>query len=174
MVGGDRATDKMHFRYRKVDWIDPDTKEKRTRNRPQIEVIFRKNAEIKSEENPEFRIFGLVDSGADNCFLPRQIADILKLELDEAKKKTSKSASGDFSTIPSEVHLEILYKNRRVVVGMVSVSVQVEYADEEDVINIVLLGRSELFLKYEITFNDLENTINFKKIGANQNRNLHR
>ena len=174
MVGGDRATDKMHFRYRKMERIDPDTKEKHIVERPQIEVVFRKNAEAKSAENPEFRIFGLVDSGADHCFLPRQIADILKLELDETKKKISKSASGDFSTIPTKVHLEILYKNRQIVIGFVDVSVQVEYADEENVNNMVLLGRKGLFSKYEIIFNESEKTVNFKKTSRKQNTNLRR
>jgi len=174
MVGGDRSTDKMHFRYRKMERIDPETQETHIVERPQIEVVFRKHTEVKSENNPELRIFGLVDSGADNCFIPRQISDILKLDLDDTKKKTSKSESGDFSTIPSKVHLEILYKNRRVIIGIVDVSVQVEYADEENVNNMILLGRKELFSTYEITFNDSEKTMNFKKIGRRQSTNIHR
>ena len=119
MVGDDHAVDKMHFRYRNMKSIDPSNGEKHTVERPQIEVVFRKHAKATSIDNPELRIFGLVDSGADNCFLPRQIADILKLNLDENKKKTSKSASGRFSIISTKVHLEIVYKNKRIIVGTV-------------------------------------------------------
>ena len=168
MVGGFRYVDKMNFKYRKMPRVDSITGETEIIQRPKIEVIFRKYAETKSNDNPELRIFGLVDSGADVCFMPRQVADILKLDLDETKKKDSKSASGSFSTIPSEVHLEILYKNRRIVVGTVVVSVQVECADEGDVNNMILLGREGLFSMYEITFNEFKKTVHLKKIGGNK------
>jgi len=170
MVGGDRAIEKMHFKY-----ITEMVEDEKTGNlvpsvpRPKIEVIFRKYSETKNlETNPEFRTHGLVDSGADTSFLPRQIAEILKLDLEEKDKKKSKSASEEFWTYRTKVHLEIMYHGRRIPVGMVDVSVPEKPALSEDLEKMILLGRSCFFDQYEITFNDYAKVINFKKISKHK------
>lgn len=170
MVGGDRAVEKMHFKYITEMMEDEKTgKMIPSIPRPKIEVIFRKYSEAQDRDsNPEFRTHGLVDSGADTSFLPRQIAEILQLELKEEDKKKSKSASEEFWTYRTKVHLEIMYNGRKIPVGMVDVSVPEKPALSGDVNKMVLLGRSCIFNQYEITFNDDAKVVNFKKINKHK------
>lgn len=170
MVGGDRGSEKMHFKYI-VEMIEDEKTGKMIPSipRPKIEVVFRKYSEAKDLElNPEFRTHGLVDSGADTSFLPRQIAEILKLPLEEKDKKKSKSASEEFWTYRTKVHLEIMYSGRKIPVGTVDVSVPEKPALSGDVEKMVLLGRSCFFDQYEITFNDSSKVINFKKLSKHR------
>ncbi len=164
-MGGSRLEEKMHFKYVKEVTVDKDGNHIHHIPRPKIEVVFRKYPDAKNPDtNPEFRIFGLVDSGADVSYIPRQIAEILKLDLDESTKKESKSASESFWTFRTQVHLEIVYGMRRVPIGMIDVSVPEKYELGDDIEKKVLLGRNGLFNKYEITFNETSQVITMKKI----------
>ena len=166
MVGGDRFSEKMHFRYITEQVEDEKTgKMIPTVPRPKIEVIFRKYSEAKDlETNPEFRTHGLVDSGADTAFLPRQIAEVLKLDLKEEDKKKSKSASEEFWTYRTKVYLEIMYNGRKVPVGIIDVSIPEKPTQMGDVEKMVLLGRSGLFDQYEVIFNESAKSLTFKKV----------
>ncbi len=139
--------------------------ERKPVKRPRIEVYLRKYSETANPEtNPEFRAFALVDSGADICHVPRQIANILKLELDPATRKESVGAGGKFWTYRTKMYVEILNKGRRVGIDMVEVVVtETDPVEVETAVNI-LLGRSGLFDKYEITFNDSAKILSFKHI----------
>lgn len=97
------------------------------------------------------------------CLLPRQIADILKVDLSNAKKIDSTGAGGKFSTYQTQIYLEIVYRGMPVGVDMVDVSIPEKDPDGIDLEQNILLGRSHLFKKYEITFNESEKTILFKK-----------
>ena len=104
-----------------------------------------------------------MDSGADICFIPRAIANILQLEVDEKSKKNSIGAGGKFTTYRSKMYLEILYKGQRIGIDTVDVAFP-----ERDPIGVelkrnILIGRSGLFTKYQITFNDKQKAIDFKK-----------
>ena len=170
MVGGDRSVDKMKFKY-STDWRLDENQKRIPVRRPRIEVIFRKNSETRDiETNPEFRTHGLVDSGADICLLPRQIADILKVDLSKSKKTETTGAGGKFTTYQTKIYLEIFYRNKSVGVDMVDVSIPEKDPEGIVIEQNVLLGRRQLFKKYEITFNEYEKTILFKKI---QKNNLH-
>ena len=154
----------MKFKY-PTDWRDDEYGKKFPVRRPRIEIVFRKNSEIKNiKTNPEFRTSGLVDSGADICLLPRQIADILQIDLTSVKKEESTGANGKFITYKTKVFLEIVYKNMRIGIDMVDVSIP--EIDLEGIVleQNILLGRSHLFKKYEITFNEYDKTILFKRI----------
>ena len=106
----------------------------------------------------------LVDSGADICFIPRAIANILRLEVDEKSKKSSIGAGGKFTTYRSKMYLEILHKGQRVGIGTVDVAFPEHDPDGiEFQKRNILIGRSGLFTKYQITFNDKQKTIDFKK-----------
>ncbi|MGB9003876.1 MAG: hypothetical protein WCC52_08735, partial [Nitrosotalea sp.] len=100
---------------------------------------------------------------ADVSYIPRQIAEILKLELDESTKKESKSASESFWTFRTKVYLEIIYESRRIPVGMIDVSIPEKYDLGEDIEKKVLLGRNGLFNQYEITFNEDAKVLTLKK-----------
>jgi hypothetical protein len=174
MVGGERFQEKMNFKYVTESFIDKDGKPVNFVPRPKIEVIFRKYSDAKdSETNPEFRIFGLVDSGADISYIPRQIAEILKLNLDESTKKESKSASESFWTFKTQVHLEIIYESRKIPVGIIDVLVPEKYDLGEDIEKKVLLGRSGLFNHYSITFNEDTKNLVLKKHYAQDKKRSH-
>ena len=158
---GSRFTDRLHFKYR----TNPFDDEKVPIKRPKIKVIFRKFPEqVDPKENPEFEIYALVDSGADICLISRGIANILQLEIDEKSKKSTISAGGKFTTYRSKVYLEIPYKGQRVGIGTVDVAFPERDPDGVDIRTNILVGRRELFTKYQITFNDKQKTIDFKKI----------
>jgi len=156
----------MKFKYH-TDWRVNEEGKKIPVRRPRIEIILRKNSEQKDNEtNPEFRTHGLVDSGADICLLPRQIADILKIDLDNAERKESTGANGTFATYQTQIYLEIVYRGMPVGIDMVDVSIPEKDPEGIDLEQNILLGRSHLFKKYEITFNESEKTIHFKKINS--------
>ena len=133
--------------------------------RPRVDIAMRKSQDpVNASTNPEFHTFGLVDSGADISFIPRSMAEILRLDLDDAEIKTTKSASGEFKTYRTSMYLEIIYKKRRIGVGVVGVAVpQTDHAIE-DLEKQVLIGRRGLFDKYEITFNEADETIILTRI----------
>ncbi len=164
LIGGDRQSGKFTFKYH-TDMFKNSAGERVPVKRPRIEVYLRRYSEkADPENNPEFRAFALVDSGADICHVPRQIADILKLELDPATRKQSVGAGGKFWTYRTKMYLEILNKGRRVDVTMVDVVVTETDPDGVDPIVNILLGRSGLFDNFEITFNDPGQYLIFKHI----------
>lgn len=165
-----RFSEKLQYRYYNEHGIDPDTKEEKVVPRPKIEVAFRKNSsKTNRETNPEIRLYGLVDSGADITFIPKQIAEILKLELKEETKKTSKSASEPFETYRTTTYLEIFYKGRRIPIGEIETAIQVKPTPPEDVEKMILLGRNSVFSEYIITFNESKKMMRFEKIHVKQN-----
>lgn len=161
---GSRFTDKLHFKYR-ADRFKNDDGKLVSIKRPRIEVIFRKFSEhADPKENPEFWTHALVDSGADICFIPRAIANVLRLEVDEESKKSTTGAGGKFTTYRLKMYLEILYKGQRVGIDTVDVAFPERDPDGVELERNILVGRSGLFTKYQITFNDKQKTIDFKKI----------
>ena len=132
--------------------------------RPRIEIAMRKSKDPATvSNNPEFRTFGLVDSSADISFIPRSIAEILRLDLDGTTIKTQ-SASGEFNTYRTVMYLQIIYKKHRVSVDMVNVAVPQKDPMTENLEKYILIGRSGLFDKYEITFNEVSKTIVLTRI----------
>ena len=129
MLPGSRFAEKIRHKYYNDHAVDPDTNQERVVARPKIEVAFRKNSSIKDPEtNPEIRVYGLVDSGADISFIPKQIAEILKIELDPKTIKTSKSASEEFKTYRANTHLEIFYQGQRIPIGEIETAIPEKYA----------------------------------------------
>lgn len=166
MVAGNRSEDRMKFKYH-TDWYVDKNHKRIPVRRPRIEIILRKNSESRNIiSNPEFRTHGLVDSGADICLLPRQIADVLKIDLSSAEKSDSTGAGGKFITFKTQIYLEIVYRGIPVGIDMVDVSIPEKDPEGIDLDQNILLGRSHLFKKYEITFNENEKTIVFKKINS--------
>ncbi len=116
-------------------------------------------------KNPEFRTHALVDSGADICFIPRAIANILHLDIDETSKKSTVGAGGEFTTYRSKMYLEIVYKGQRIGIDTVDVAFPESDPSGVELKRNILVGRSGLFTKYQITFNDKQETLDFKKNG---------
>lgn len=133
--------------------------------RPKIEIAIRKSPEpANASSNPELRIFGLVDSGADISSIPRRMAEIVGLDLDDATVKTTRSASGEFSTYRTTMYLEIIYKEKRVDVGSVEVAVPKTDPKAENVEEHILIGRRGFFDKYRVTFDEAQEIIRLSRI----------
>ena len=161
MLRGSRHTGRLHFKYSTDRFENSNVLIKR----PRIDVIFRKFPErAVPEKNPEFTTLALVDSGADVCFISRTIANALRLDIDEKSKQTSTGAGGEFTTYRSKMYLEILYKGQRIGIDTVDV-----LFPESDPVGVhfrknVLIGRSGLFDKYVVTFNNKQKTLDLKKM----------
>lgn len=165
-----RKFEKLRYKYYNDHGKDPETNHDKIVARPKIEVAFRKNSgSIDLETNPNIRVYGLVDSGADITFIPRQIAEILKIELDEKTKKTSKSASEDFITYRTTLYMEIIYDGIHIPIGDVETAIPEKFAPSKDVEKMILLGRNSVFNHYVITFNECAKAMEFKKSPQKQN-----
>ena len=62
------------------------------------------------------------------------------------------------------MHVEIIYKKRRVDVGLVEVAVPKTDPKAEDVKEHVLIGRRGFFDRYKVTFNDVLETLQLSRI----------
>ncbi len=165
-----RKFEKLRYKYYNDHGKDPETNQDKITARPKIEVAFRKNSGSENlETNPGIRLYGLVDSGADITFIPREIAEILKIELDETTKKTSKSASGDFTTYRTTLYMEIIYDGIHIPLGDVETAIPEKYAPSKDVEKMILLGRNSVFKQYAITFTESAKAMEFRKLPQKQN-----
>ncbi|MGQ0639146.1 MAG: hypothetical protein ACT4N1_07375 [Nitrososphaerota archaeon] len=165
-----RKFEKLRYKYYNDHGKDPETNQDKVTARPKIEVVFRKNSGVKNlDTNPEMRVYGLVDFGADITFIPRQIAEILKLDLDEKTKKTSKSASEDFITYRTTIYVELIYDGIHIPIGDVETAIPEKSASSKDVEKMILLGRNSVFSQYVITFNDPAKAMEFRKLHQKQN-----
>lgn len=114
--------------------------------RPKIEVILSNGEESIS-------LVMLLDSGADTSLIPLYIAETLNLKITD--KVTSKSASEDFETGVSEVHVDLKKGNRIIKLGRMPVLVNLEKDNKKN--THLLLGRNNFFKKFDIIFR--ENTL---------------
>ena len=86
MADTGRKKDKLYFKYKSLPRWDKEGKLFYVK-KPCIEVIFRKYSESKDEQNREIRLNALIDSGADWSFLPLEIAETLRLDIDKGEHK---------------------------------------------------------------------------------------
>lgn len=74
--------------------------------KPAIEITFRKFSEAKSPDNRELRLNALVDSGADRSFLPKEVAEALRLDIQTTDQRIL-TIAGDTDVFESKVYAEI-------------------------------------------------------------------
>lgn len=162
MTNTPRWASKMRFRYHS----DSDRNSRGDGiKRPKIEIAIRKDPESVDASNyPEVHIFGLVDSGADIFSIPLSMANTIGLDLDGTTVKITRSASGEFSTYRTTMYVEIIYKKKKVDVGLVEVAVPKTDPKAEDVKEHILIGRRGFFDKYKVTFNDVQETLHLSRI----------
>ena len=113
--------------------------------RPRIEV------RVSNGRN-NIRLVMLVDSGADTSFIPLEVAEILQLHL--GATKTSRSASGPFSTRHGEIKAEIVKGNQLIPLGKLPVNVPVKKTQDHNFLSYALLGRIGLFTQFDVTFRE--------------------
>lgn len=140
----------MNFRVRKSSrtltfkYVD-DRYDGKVVPRPRVEI--RLNNGDKS-----FKVAMLVDSGADTSFIPKEVADILGLQLSEPK--TSRSASGPFETSKGTVKAELIKGNQKISLGEIPVTVPTKTIDGNNLESYALLGRVPFFRQFDVTFRE--------------------
>ena len=162
MVDRGRQADKMVFKYKVIPRWDEDGNPIIVK-KPVIEITFRRFSESKSKDNREVRMLALIDSGADVSFIPLEIAQTLRLEVDESDLKIM-TIAGITSVYQTKVHAEIPIKGKRPVnIGMIHADVM-PHETGDDAPNYVILGRRDFFEKFEVTINELAQTITLRDI----------
>ena len=164
MIGfRDRHSEKMYFRYKAERFRNDEGKEI-TVKKPRVEVCIRKDSgHPDPEKNPEYRAYFTVDSGADLTFLPRQIAEIIGLELNENKKDSVMTIAGKSFAYQTEAYMEIMYQRRRVPIGFVPILVTEGDASQEYIERLLVVGREGFFDKFIVTFNEAEKNFELRK-----------
>jgi hypothetical protein len=114
------------------------------------QVIYRPKVEIRlSNGEQKITLVMLIDSGADVSLIPSSIAEVLKLKISD--RQESKSASGDFRTGKSEVKMELRKGIKSYDLGVMPIMVAL---DSDKTGSNMLLGRSNFFKKFDITFRE--------------------
>jgi hypothetical protein len=167
MVDKGRGSDKLHFRYKSIPRWTKDGKSIHVK-KPAIEITLRKNSERKDQEtNREIRINALIDSGADYSFLPLEIANGLRLDIDKSENKIL-TIAGEVSVYTSKVFVEIPRAEKLPVpVGFVNVDIMPNEVGQKFP-QFVILGRKDFFEKFEVTFNEPGQLITLRDLHADQ------
>ena len=105
-----------------------------------------------------YEFVALIDSGADVCVIPRDVAELLGLDL-SGKKEEARGIGGKVSAVQTTIHLELGKPHERYTINSLPVKVILDKGDEEIP---VLLGRAAFFDKFMITFNQKEERVTLK------------
>jgi|SRR3989338_486334 len=123
------------------------------------------NTEIKSPSIPvtlsgsggRYQFIALLDSGADISVIPKEVAELLGLDL-SGKKEEARGIGGKVPAIQTKMNIE-LGKPHEIHSHNIPVKVILDGKDEEIP---VLLGRAGFFDKFLITFNQKEEKVILK------------
>lgn len=115
--------------------------------RPVAEVFF-------IHEDKEIRDFPYVDSGADITLIPRSVGELLGFEVEKEKIVEMGGIGG--SKVPT------ILKKIKIRIDSEEFPIQVAWALIEDVPP--LLGRTDVFDRFEVTFKQKEKVTEFKKL----------
>ena len=160
MVDRGRQADKIVFKYKVIPRWNEQGKPIIVK-KPVIEITFRKFSESKGEDNREVRMLALIDSGADISFIPLEIAQTLRLDIDESDNKIL-TIAGITSVFQTKVYVEIPIKGKRPVdVGMIHADVM-PHESGEHIPEYIILGRRDFFEKFEVTINETFQTITLR------------
>ncbi len=124
------------------------------------------NIEVKSPSIPvtlwgagqRFEFIALLDSGADVSAIPKDVAELLGLDL-TGKKEEAAGIGGKVAAVQTNMNLELGKSHE---IYQFKIPVKVILRDEGEKIPI-LLGRAGFFDKFVITFNQKEEKIILKK-----------
>lgn len=163
MVDRGRQSDKLVFKYKGIPRWDIEGNQVLVK-KPVIEVTFRRFGERKdTESNRELRMLALVDSGADWSFIPLEIAEALRLDIDKSDNKIL-TIAGEEQVYQTQVYVEIPRRGKLpVTVGTVNAYVM-PHESGEHVPQFIILGRKDFFEKFEVTINENAQFIILKDI----------
>ncbi|MCX6651421.1 MAG: aspartyl protease family protein [Methanomassiliicoccales archaeon] len=105
-----------------------------------------------------FEILALLDSGADSTAIPKEMAEVLGLDL-TGKKEKSYGIGGTVDSINSRVNLTVQKGHEHY-----TMTVDVKVILKGDLQLPPLLSRAGSFDEFEITFNDHKKKIILKKL----------
>lgn len=126
--------------------------------------VYRPRVEMRlSNGDHSIRIVMLIDSGADVTLIPKEIAEILNLDLTTGEKIQSFSASEKFETIGKEINTELIKGTKAINLGKMEVRISLKEAHAESLNSHALLGRNHFFKKFDITFRENTFKIILKK-----------
>lgn len=119
--------------------------------RPEIEVRLINGANSQ-------KVVALLDSGADTCFIPRSLADLLGFKFFE-EPSASKGIGGSIQVFDSSIDLEFSGGHEKALLKDVPVSIPV--ADGET--TWIILGPAVVFEYFEVYFRQAADQIVLKK-----------
>ena len=108
-------------------------------------------------KNQEIKTVALVDSGATSNFLPRELAEILDLDLSK-EPKDAVGAGGKFRNIDSLIGKCQLIKNKNSVFDEFT-NLRTNVPVEPNTLPYMVLGRDSVFRKFNIRFMEIEEKI---------------
>ncbi len=109
----------------------------------------------------DLKTVALVDSGTTSNFLPRELAEILDVDLTK-KPKDAVGAGGKFSSIASLIGKYQLIKNKNAVFDEF-VNLEVNVPVKEDTLPYMVLGRDSIFRRFDIIFMEMREKIILKR-----------
>lgn len=136
----------IHFKYKSIR--HPDGHSVKT---PSIPITFIGPSEALS-------VVAVVDSGADFSVLPKEVAEVLGLRLDQ-NIEPCYGISGKIDA--AEDHVRVKIQNSHESYSF-NITVKILLSEEVDIP--VLIGRSGFFEEFEITFNESREKISLKKV----------
>ena len=136
----------MSFKYKSIN--RPDGNLVKT---PSIPITLIGNSVTKIE------FMALIDSGADLSVIPKDVAELLNLDLNK-KVEQSKGIGGEVSVINTNIQINIKRGHEDYTIRM---PVQVVLEDNKTP---VLLGREGFFDEFDIIFNQIHERILLKKV----------
>jgi len=108
------------------------------------------------------QIIAVVDSGADVSLMPREVAEVLGLKLDQ-NIEPAFGIAGEVQTAEDHVRVKIQKGHENY---SFDITVKILLSKDTDIP--VLIGRSEFFEEFEITFYEVKEKISLKKVHNRQ------
>lgn len=99
-----------------------------------------------------YTTIALVDSGATSNFLPRELAEILELDL-SAKPQSAVGAGGNFECIRTSVEKCSILKGKKSVVENFE-NLQMGIPVKTSTLPYMILGRNSVFRRFDIKFQE--------------------
>lgn len=167
MVDLGRGKDKLHFKYKALPKWTTDGREI-PEKKPVIEIAFRRFAERRdAKDNKEMRVLALVDSGADLSFIPMEIAEYLRLNIDRSETPII-TVAGRTSVYKTQVYAEIPRHNALPIpIGFLNAFVMPRKTGKF-MPHYVILGRKDFFRKFEVTINERTQSIKLKTLQTDE------
>lgn len=111
--------------------------------------------------NIEFETVGLVDSGATQTLIPKEIADTLQLDY----KEETVDVEGAGATFPTRMAILARLKLLKNVTPFDSYTrIKVLVPERDGTLPYVILGRDYVFRRFDITFHENRQKMTFRKI----------